>query len=236
MPQPPTRLVAASVVAGLTCAGWLALSTFDPPEAQRAPLRVAAATAEPGSAMASPFAPARTDPDAEHGHVNPPAGAVHAPLALGPALLPSEEQRVRAHLAFLDELARFRALRAAGQGISSDMLGLARKLEADLDSALEARQIGIDEGGRIKEAILEVLLRDPAHRRAGVDAWRARYLVGSADGGPRAPSEEARVRDFRRREAEIVAAWNQLPAEQRDMRRLHEQVEMLRHAIFGVNR
>lgn len=139
---------------------------------------------------------------------------------------PAQIARVVAFLQYRQEVQRFRALRDNPQADREALRASARALEAGLDERLARGEVSASEALQIRTATAEVLLPDATARKAAVADWQRALAARSA------PAPQAGADEFRRREAEIVAAWQALPAAQRDPDALARQLQALRQQMF----
>jgi hypothetical protein len=122
---------------------------------------------------------------------------------------------------------QLRALRQAGS-TGPALAAVAARIEATLDQRLRERELGAAEANRLKTAVLEARVADPAERAHRLQQWQqAQRVEVQARHRP-----DPREPEFLRRQAELVAAWQARPPAQRDPQQLQQQLEALRLASF----
>lgn len=153
----------------------------------------------------------------------PPPGASATAATVLPAAFQAQLQR-------FDQLSR--------QGARSDeILDLADLIDTELPERLAARELTPAQAEALKWAVLNVLESDPTARQAQFTVWResmAREAVRAATqpGASGQGVSPQKLAEFRRREAELVAAHQALPPDQRDPLELQSQIDDLRAIIF----
>ncbi len=147
---------------------------------------------------------------------------------------PAELQRLAAYFEWSDLLRRFREARATGSGSAGQVQELVQPLAQGLDERLRQRELSAPEALRVKGAILEATVTDPAERRQQLQQWAGAAI------GPMTPtaattstaSADPRQPQFDRSQAAIVAAWSAQPAALRDPAALARQLDALRTQTF----
>lgn len=140
---------------------------------------------------------------------------------------PAELQRLAAYFEWSDLLRRFRADRAGGNGTT----GVVLPLEQGLDERLRQRELSAAEALRVKGAILEATVADPAERRYQLQQWAA-AVIGPLTTTLAIASADPRQPRFERNQAAIVAAWSAQPASLRDPAVLARELDALRAQTF----
>jgi hypothetical protein len=223
---------ALAVAAGVGVAVWHRPSTVEvPAPPQHGIGRPEAPTPAPPTLAVVPGPlPTGTPADA------PPPGITAAEWRSLQAELagrPDELRRIGDYFVFADQVQRFRAL-GSSPARDTDRMALARALDASLDQRLRARELSAAEARWIKIAVLEVLVDgDPARRQALADWEAGAARVASPVDAQRAAERNA---EFQRRQADLVAVWSAVPAEQRDRRALERQLDALRNELFAPAR
>ena len=204
----------AALAAGVGIALWRAPKTIEVPDAPASPSVEAPVAPTPSPrprAMPAPPDMAAVPPGLSAGQW----AALQAELAGRP----DELRRVVAYLGFAADMQRWRA----GSG---DRAALARRLDAGLDDRLRQRELSAGEARLIKAALLEQIEPDPARRAAALARWESQWAAPPVQ-------RSAAEAEFQRRQAEIVAAWQALPAARRDPKALERQLDALRVAMFA---
>jgi len=204
-----------ALAAGVGIALWRAPKTIEVPDSPISPSAVEA------PAVPKPAPRPRATPAPPDMAALPPGldAAQWAALQAELAGRPDELRRVVAYLGFSDQLRRFRA----GEG---DRVALAHRLDEGLDERLRQRELNAGEARLVKTAVLDVLEADAARRAAALARWDAQWALPPV-------VRSAAEAEFQRRQAEIVAAWQALPAERRDPKALERQLDALRVAMFA---
>ncbi len=218
-------------------------SATPPPPAPAAP-------AQPVARAPSPFGdgPAVLGPDAEPA----PAAGVRAAEAAASAIVPagpppagiSAEQwrqlqeslrgnpnreaelaRIVDYMGFQHTLQQYRDRRSQGAA-PAELQALARQVDQGIDVHLARGELSAGEANLLKSTVLLDLEPDPGQRALMLNEWRDQVAQAPATADPRAET-------YRRRQAEIVAAWQAQPPERRDPQQLQAQLETLRQSSFG---
>jgi hypothetical protein len=141
---------------------------------------------------------------------------------------PAELRRLADYFSYQDAVRRFRALRAS-QPEAPALAALAREIQQGLPVHLQRNELSAPEAQLIEIATLQVLQPDDAARQQALAAWRQQVLQQS---GAEAAKFAAANAGFEREQARIVAAWQALPAAQRDPAVLQQQLQALRERSF----
>jgi hypothetical protein len=187
------------------------------PDAEPAP----AAAAQPAEPAASAIVPA-----------GPPPAGVSAEQwrqlqesLRGNPNREAELARIVEYLGFQQALQQYRDRRSQGAA-PAEMQALARQLDQGIDVHLSRGELSAGEASLIKSTVLLDLEPDPGQRALMLNEWRDQVAQAPASADPRAEQ-------YRRRQAEIVAAWQAQPPERRDPQQLQAQLETLRQSSFG---
>jgi len=140
---------------------------------------------------------------------------------------PAELQRLAAYFEWSDLLRRFREARAGG----SSAVELARALDQGLAGRLRQRELSAAEALRVKGAILEATVAEPAERQQQLQQW-ATAVIGPLTTTTATAAVDPRQPQFDRSQAAIVAAWSAQPASLRDPAVLTRQLDALRSHTF----
>jgi hypothetical protein len=139
----------------------------------------------------------------------------------------AEIARVTNYLRFAQSVQQFQTLREQTKGAPSDALrALAQTLNTGLEDRLKQGELSGGEAQLLKAAVLEVLMPDAAQRNTALRQWQ------QARAAPTAVAD-AREAVYQREQATLLAAWQALPAAQRDEKQLEAQLEALRQRIFN---
>ena len=107
-----------------------------------------------------------------------------------------------------------------------------RSARADgLDERLRQRELSAAEALRVKGAILEATVTDPAERQQQLQQ-RADAVMGPVTTITTTATADPRQPRFDRSQAAIVAAWSSQPAALRDCAALARQLDALRTQTF----
>lgn len=161
----------------------------------------------------------------------PPLPYANAPPVPGPDRSALDERAARlaanrivepedpaaAKAAYRSALERYAALRFGG-GSPTELQEVARVLDAGIDARVDRNEITLPDGLQLMAELLDVLEPDPARRGVLLVQWREQRLANAGSSPPRDPARA-------RREAEQVAAWQAMPAAQRDARELERQIQ-----------
>jgi len=222
---------ALAVAAGVGVAVWHRPSTVEVPAPPKHGIgRPEAPTPAPPTLAVVPGPlPAGTPADAPPGITAAEWRSLQAELAGRP----DELRRIGDYFVFADQLQRFRAQGSSAAGGEARM-ALARALDANLDQRLRARELSAAEARWIKIAVLEVLVDGDQARRQALSDWEtdAARVASPVD----AQRTAERNAEFQRRQADLVAVWSEVPAEQRDRRALERQLDALRNELFAPAR
>lgn len=176
-----------------------------------------------GSVVSPPSAPAVERAPSPYSNAAPVPGPDRsalderaARLAANPLAEPSDPAAARA--AYRSALERYAALRYGG-GSPTQLQEVARILDAGIDARVDRNEITLPDALELMAELLDVLEPDPARRGLLLAQWREQKLATAAP-SPRDP-------ELVRREAEQVAAWQAMPAAQRDARALERQIHQL---------
>lgn len=145
----------------------------------------------------------------------------------------AEIARVAEYMAYRARLERYRVLQtqgAVGQGMARE---LAPALLDGLPARVARGEVTAAEALRLQDSLLATLWPDGTARdmRRAIERQRLR------DAAPPLPDMRAQAeRDarFQREQAAIVAAWQALPAQDRDRRRLEADIDALRRSIYDT--
>jgi hypothetical protein len=148
----------------------------------------------------------------------------------------AEVQRVVAYLQFTRQWQRLLAARQAGADPQA-LRTLAASLDAALPQHLLRRELSAAEAGLVKGTLLEVLVPDSARRAAALGEWQrdvaAQQIKDQPQRAAAAAAERTSNAAFQARQVQVVAAWQALPAAQRDPARLEAELDTLRRQTFN---
>lgn len=112
---------------------------------------------------------------------------------------------------------------------------LARELAAQLPSHVANGEVNSGEASMLLTAIATDLEPDPAKRQAWVETQRTQLQNTQTSEQAQALQEEKRKNEvFAAEQAELVAKWQQTPAQNRDPATLEAQLQALREKVYGT--
>jgi hypothetical protein len=110
---------------------------------------------------------------------------------------------------------------------------LATELLNSIPDRLAKRELNAGEAQLLQAAFLEDLVPDAQQRQARMEAEKQRLMLQPTEAEVAAQrQEEAKQQDYKRRETEIIAQWQAMPADQRDQRWLESQLDAARRAAY----
>ena len=249
-PRLPRRRWPVALALGLMAlagAGWMVAGGADSPSRDKP-----AATAPPVAIKRALAAPETQAVDAAS-PVNVTAAAL-APVPVAAADLPpagvsaeqwatlretlkdhpqrdAELRRVAEFMNYMNAAQRFRSLQAAAHS-GPELQQLARLLDAGLPTRLQRQEVSLGEARLLKVAITQALEPDASQREVQLAEWRATTAAVLAQMATSTPPD-LRGADYANQQAAAVAAWQALPANQRDPNQLESQLDALRAAAFS---
>jgi len=110
---------------------------------------------------------------------------------------------------------------------------LAKELLDAIPQRLENREVSAGEAQLLQATLLEELVPDPQQRQVRLQAEKQRLAIQPSDTDLAAQRQDAaRLQEYKRREAEIIAQWQAMPVEQRDQRWLETQLDAARRSAY----
>jgi hypothetical protein len=250
--EPRSRLpVAAAITIGVLLAAWWWFSGPEEPPppsaevlAERKLADLSSQTQRPASPFAAGAAASEPEPSAAEAAASAAALAAIGTVPKGMSAeqwrdlqlalkdhpdRDAELKRVAQYLAYKDLFERFQAAREQHAGTPA-LKALAQQLDDGLNARLANAEMTAAEATAIKTTLLDQLEPDAKRRAQRLDQWmRQQAQQGVATVNARDAQREAQ---YKREEAEILAAWRDLPAAQRDPQQLEVQLDALRRRIF----
>ena len=174
--------------------------------------------------LSQPAASAASRPPSPYSSTTPVPGPDRSALderaaRLAANRIPEPQDPTAAKAAYRSALERYAKLRFGG-GSPTELQEVARILDAGIDTRVDGNEISLPDGLELMAELLDVLEPEPARRGALLAQWREQRLERWASSPPRDPK-------LVRLEAEQVAAWQAMPAAQRDARELDRQIQQL---------
>jgi hypothetical protein len=144
----------------------------------------------------------------------------------------AEIARISEYMAFQSRLSRYRDLRTqTGAAPQAAARGLAGGLLESLPTHVARGELSAGEAALAQAALIDTLLPDAAAREQRRAQERQRLADALPVPADLRASADANAR-FLREQAALVAAWQALPAAQRDPQQLEASIAALRQSIF----
>ena len=254
-PRPPRRrwpVVLALGVMALVGGGWMVAQGVDSPPAEMPVANQPPVHAEPALAAPESKAVDVASPSNATATGSTAAASVAAPVATAevrPAGVSAEQwaslretlkdhpqrdaeiRRVAEFMDYMNAAQRFQALQASAHG-GAELQQLARLLDAGLPTRLQRQEVSLGEARLLKLAITQALEPDASQREVQLAEWRATTAAVLAQVAT-STAADTRGADYANQQAAVVAAWQALPSNQRDPKRLESQLDALRAAAFA---
>ena len=145
----------------------------------------------------------------------------------------AELKRVVAYLRFQKGVSAWQQMRDDGSHVT-ERRQLAALLVAQVPERLKQSEVTYDEAAMLQMALLSDLEPDEATRRARLEAAQAalREAAPQADPGLQARDERLQ-REYKQREAAILADYQSRPEAQRNHQKLEQDLDAARRAVWG---
>lgn len=142
-----------------------------------------------------------------------------------------EQARIVEYLRFQKQVQQWQSLR------DSPNVAQRRQLAAEVLDSIPAhlanRELNAGEAQMLQSALLEDLVPDAQQRQARAEIEKQRLVTQPTDAELATQQQDAaNQQDYKRREAEITAQWQAMPADQRDQHWLESQLDAARRAAF----
>lgn len=142
-----------------------------------------------------------------------------------------EQARIIEYLRFQKQVQMWQSLRES-QDVSKRH-DIANELLNGIPDRLAKRELNAGEAMMLQAALLEDLVPDAQQRQARLQTEKQRLVTQPTEAEIAAQrQEEAMQQTYKRREAEIIAQWQAMPADQRDQRWLETQLDAARRAAY----
>ncbi len=110
---------------------------------------------------------------------------------------------------------------------------LAKDLLDAIPQRLENREVSAGEAQLLQATLLEELIPDAQQRQVRLQAEKQRLTIQPSETDVAAQRQDtAKLQEYKRREAEVIAQWQAMPVEQRDQRWLESQLDAARRAAY----
>ncbi len=209
------RLTVALLLPAVVALGWWMLRP-QPQGGAHAPVVVSQPPASAASRPPSPYSGTTPVPGPDRSVLDERAARLAASRITEPA------DPTAAKAAYRRALERYVELRYGG-GSPTELQEAARILDAGIDARVDGNEIALADGMELMAELLDVLEPEPARRGALLAQWREQRLERLTLSAPRDPK-------LVRLEAEQVAAWQAMPAAQRDARELERQIQQVKQS------
>ncbi len=235
--QRPGMIVLALAVVGVSVLGWWVAQGRGQHAAVAAVVPVAASSVLPAAQSAAPalLVPPEVLPDGRPSDFTPEDwGALKEAMARTPNPR-AELERVVKYLRFQKGFEHWQSLRDAPDVLQRRQL--AERLLAQVPDRLRESEVTYAEAAMLQAALLADLEPDDKLRAQKMKALEAELHQAAPQIDPAQQARnEALEREYKRREAAIVADYQARPEAQRDQAKLEKDLESARRAVWGAGK
>lgn len=143
-----------------------------------------------------------------------------------------EQARIVEYLRFQKQFQLWQSMRDSQDAAKRQ--ALAKELLEAIPQRLENREVSSGEAQLLQATLLEELVPDQQQRQVRLEAEKKRLtnIQPSETDAAAQRQDAAKLQEYKRREAEIIAQWQAMPVEQRDQRWLETQLDAARRSAY----